>query len=259
MNFLNFYGKLTFNGHTFQDYEIVSVGKSDPNLFAASRSITTEDGVRIPTFINFKYDSSTFAFDLIKVDKNRNPLRFSRDEIFDLQRRLYAKQEIGVLQVKDKDNIVFYGAFVGSPTETFLGGVQYLSFEFQSISPYCYSSIITNYYQVITSKTIEIYNKSSASEKIIPDIEIEMLEGNDIEIINVTTGETMTIKNMEELERLYVYGETSEFISKVDSSRNIFKLSSKNIVNLVYGKNILKINVKRAKIRLIYQYELLLY
>lgn len=258
-DFLNLYGKLTFNGYTFPYYEIVSVGKSDPNVFAANRSMVTEDSIGIPLFTEFKYETATLSFDLIKVDKNRNALPFTKGEIHDLQRKLYSKNEVGILQVKEKDSIVFYGAFVGNPTENFLGGTQYISLEFQLISPYCYSSVINDYYRVVNSKTIDIYNKSSANERIVPDIEIEMLDGNEIEIINVNTGEKTSIRNMENNENIYIYGKSVEFVSKVDNNRNIFKLSSKKVIDFLYGKNTIKINVKDARVRFIYQYELLLY
>lgn len=256
---MNLYGKLTFNGYTFPYYEIVSVEKSEPNIFAAKRSMVTDDNIGIPLFTEFKYETATFSFDLIKVDKNRNALPFTKGEIHDLQRKLYSKKEIGILQVKEKDSIVFYGAFVGNPTENFLGGTQYISLEFQLISPYCYSSVITNPCRVLDTKTIEIYNKSIANERIKPNIEIEMEKGNDIEIINMTTGEKTIINDMQDSEKLTIYGESIEFTSQVDESRNIFKLSSKNVIDFVYGKNVIKINAKDAKVKFIYQYELLLY
>lgn len=256
---MNLYGKLTFNGYTFPNYEIVSVEKSEPNQFAVSRSIATEDNIGIPLFVGFKNERPVLSFDLIKVDDNRNPQEFTRNEIFNLQRRLYSKEELGVLQVKDKNNLLLYGAFVGSPKEIFLGGTQYLSLEFESISPYCYSSILTNTCRVKGEKIIEIYNESTAKNKIIPDIEVEMLEGNDVEIVNLSTGEKTIISNMQDFEKIYMFGETSEFISKVDKDRNIFKLSSKKVLSLAYGKNSIKIKTGKANVKFIYQYELLLY
>lgn len=256
---MNLYGKLTFNGYTFPNYEIVSVGESTPNLFAINRTMNTEDGVATSLFNNFTNKPSTLSFDLIKVDKNRNALSFTRSEIFDLQRRLFSKVEVGVLQVKNKNNLLLYGAFVGEPKESFLGGVQYMSLDFQSISPYCYSSVLINNYKINNEKIIEIYNESIARNKIIPDIEIDMWDGSDIELINLSTGEKMNIKGMEEFEKVYIYGETSEFISKVDNDRNIFNLSSKKAMSLAYGKNSIKITARKASVKFIYQYELLLY
>lgn len=256
---MNFYGKMMLDGYLFKDYEIVSVDKSEPNKFGVSRSLELDESLDIPLFINFKNSLQTISFDLIKVDDNRNLLKITEKDRFELQRRLFGKNGYSVLQLKEKNNLLFYGAFVGDSTETYMGGMSYISLEFKLASPYCYSSIITDYYQVIGDKTIEIYNKSNGREELDIDLDIEMIEGNNIEIINTTNGSKVALSNMEVNEKLSVYGDTKEFLSKVDDARNLYKLSSKSNIKLKYGRNVIKINTSKAKVKFIYQYEIQLY
>lgn len=186
-----------------------------------------------------------------------NGLKIAEDDLFELNRILFAKDDIGVLENNGK---VYYGHFVGDSSIWMNSAKQgYITLSYELASPYCYSPIMLNPVRISESKRIEIFNKSNASEKMYCDIEFELLDdSSSINITNLTTGQVLEINNLELNEKATIFGDSREIISKVDDTRNLFKLSSRNFkaLELIYGKNIYEIKSSSAKIKIVYQNEL---
>lgn len=186
-----------------------------------------------------------------------NGLKITEDDLFELNRILFAKDDIGVLESNGK---VYYGHFIGDSSIWMNSAKQgYITLSYELASPYCYSPIMLNPVRISESKRIEIFNKSNASEKMYCDIEFELLDdSSSINITNLTTGQVLEINNLELNEKATIFGDSREIISKVDDTRNLFKLSSRNFkaLELIYGKNIYEIKSSSAKIKIVYQNEL---
>lgn len=253
------YGKIRYNGKLLNEWEVVSVGNSDNDRkFGISTSIEREDSIGVvPLFIKRNKDLPPIDIQLFKCDYMGNGLKITEDDLFELNRILFAKDDIGVLENNGK---VYYGHFVGDSSIWMNSAKQgYITLSYELASPYCYSPIMLNPVRISESKRLEIFNKSNASEKMYCDIEFELLDDSSfINITNLTTGEMLEINNLELKEKATILGDSREIISKVDDTRNLFKLSNRNFksLELVYGKNIYEINSKSAKVKIVYQNEL---
>lgn len=253
------YGKIRYNGKLLDQWEIVSVGNGDNDRkFGISTSIEREDSVgAVPLFIKRSKELQSIDIQLFKCDYMGNGLKITEDDLFELNRILFAKDDIGVLENNGK---VYYGHFVGDSNIWMNSAKQgYITLSYELASPYCYSPIMLNPVRISESKRIEIFNKSNASEKMYCDIEFELLnDSSSINITNLTTGQVLEINNLELNEKATIFGDSREIISKVDDTRNLFKLSSRNFkaLELIYGKNIYEIKSSSAKIKIVYQNEL---
>lgn len=253
------YGKIRYNGKLLDQWEVVSVGNSDNNRkFGVSTSIEREDSVgAVPLFIKRNKELPSIDIQLFKCDNMGNGLKITDDDLFELNRILFAKDDIGILENNGK---VYYGHFIGDSSVWMNSAKQgYITLAYELCSPYCYSPIMLNPVRISESKRIEIFNKSNASEKMYCDIEFELLDNTtSITITNLTNGQVLEINNLEVNEKATIFGDSREIISKVDNTRNLFRLSNRNFkaLELVYGKNMYEIKSNSAKMKIIYQNEL---
>lgn len=253
------YGKIRYNGKLLDQWEVVSVGNSDNDRkFGISTSIEREDSVGVvPLFVKRNKELQSIDIQLFKCDNMGNGLKITDNDLFELNRIFFAKDDIGVLENNRK---VYYGHFVGDSGVWMNSAKQgYITLSYELSSPYCYSPVMLNPVRVSESKRIEIFNKSNASDKTYCDIEFELLsDSTSITITNLTTGKTLEINNLEINEKATIFGDSREIISKVDNTRNLFKLSNRNFkaLELVYGKNIYEIKSSNSKIKIVYQNEL---
>lgn len=254
------YGKIRYNGYLLNDYEVVSVGGDNTRKFGINVSTEYEDGIGdIQLFIKKKKERQSFEIQLFKCDKLGNPLPITDKELGELSRVLFAKNDVGILE---NNGIIYYGCFVGEGTQWRNSANHgYVTLNYELASPVCYSPIMLNPIRVQENKTIEIYNKSNASECIYCDIEFYLL-GNtsSITIKNLTNGEVLEINRMELNEKGIIYGDTREIVSSIDNSRNLFELSNRKFkaLELRYGRNLFKIEATDCKVKIIYQNELTL-
>lgn len=253
------YGKIRYNGKLLDQWEVVSVGGSDNNRkFGISASIERQDSVgAVPLFIKRNKELPSIDVQLFKCDNMGNGLKITDNDLFELNRILFAKDDIGILENNGK---IYYGHFIGDSSVWMNSAKQgYITLAYELCSPYCYSPIMLNPVRISESKRIEIFNKSNASEKMYCDIEFELLDNTtSITITNLTTGQVLEINNLEVNEKATIFGDSKEIISKVDNTRNLFKLSNRNFkaLELVYGKNMYEIKSNSSKVKIIYQNEL---
>lgn len=251
--------KARFNGRLL-DYELVSVGSSDNNrMFGLSVSVEKEDSIGdVPLFTKRKKSLQTIPIILFKCDRLGNPLPITDLELEELSRILFSKDDIGILECNGK---VMYGHFVSDSTSWRNASNQgYIQLKYELSSPYCYSPIMVNPIKVMGNKIIELSNKSTATENIFCDIEFELLSGNYIEIINMTNGKTFKLEGLTDGEKGVIYGDSNEVVSKIDSTRNLFKLSNRGFgaMSMVYGRNVFKVIGNNVRVKFIYQCEMCL-
>lgn len=253
-------GKIRYNGHLLNDYEVVSVGGDNDRKFGLNISTEYEDSVGdVPLFIKKKKERPSFEIQLFKCDRIGNPLPISDIELSELSRMLFAKEDIGILE---NNGVVYYGCFTGESISWRNSGRQgYITLNFELASPMAYSPIMLNPIRVKESKVIEIYNKSTASENIYCDIEFCLLDNTDSLVIkNLVNGKTLEINGMEINEKGNIHSDTREIVSNIDSDRNLFHLSNRGFkaLELRYGRNMFEVKSKDCKIKFIHQNELTL-
>lgn len=251
-----FYENIKINGidlkSRFSIYS-VNVNQSNERVFGLDRSNETEENNSKYLFVNNKGNLSNFPVELCKIDHNGNVLPISNIELSELARILF-KEGITTLEHK---GVMYYGSFINGKS-WFNGGKQgYLTLEFSMVSDKAYSRIMNDSIRVIEAKTIDVYNKSTASSSVFVDLDVELLSGTSFKITNLKTGKTFELSRLDEKERFYIYGQEREIVSKVDDGKNLFKLQSGDFkaMELVYGRNTLKIEGS-CKVNIIRQDEL---
>ena len=125
------------------------------------------------------------------------------------------------------------------------------------LSDRMYSRIMNDSIRVFEIKNVDIYNKSTVGNSIFVDLDIKVISGNTFKITNLTTGKSFELSDIDENEKIYVYGEEREIISKTNENKNIFKLYKGDFkaIELMYGRNTLKIE-GNCKVNIIRQNEL---
>ena len=251
-----FYENIKINGIDLQSrfsMYSVNVNQNNERVFGLDRSNETEENDGKYLFVNNKGNLSSFTLELCKIDYIGNVLPISDIELSELSRILF-KDGITTLEHK---GIMYYGSFINGKS-WFNGSRQgYLTLEFSMLSDRAYSRIMNDSIRVIEAKTVDVYNKSTVGSSIFIDLDVELLNGTSFKITNLKTGKTFELLSLDEREKFYIYGKEREIVSKIDNSKNLFKLHSGDFkaMELVYGGNTLKIE-GNCKVNIIRQDEL---
>lgn len=248
-----------FNGFDSRDrYMICTRGSGDRTTqFGADRSINEEEGVgNIPIFYGIKDDCPTLEVSITKV-KNGNVTSFTDMELIELTRILFKKE----YKPFECDGLVYYVIFTKGSNWRVGSGEGVITLNMRLSSPHAWSPIMMNSIRCINEKVFDVYNKSTYDEYIYPDVEIKMLgESSSIEIINLTTGQSVEFNNLDKGEHIYIYNDQmKQMVSKLNSKKNIYSKSNKEFLRLCYGRNRIKIITNDAKVQLIYQNKVHLY
>ncbi|MGL5331190.1 MAG: hypothetical protein ACRDD7_18140 [Peptostreptococcaceae bacterium] len=230
--------RLQINGITMYDrfhLHSVTVKGKEERFYGINRSLEFENG----TYIGKKDDNPpTFTIELAKADYWGNPLPFNQSELDEINRLIY-KKDIAVLYV---NGYFYYGSF--SQGELVLYGDKgYLSLQFNSAYPYCFTAPLLNSIRVVGEKTIEIYNNSNVVDFLLFDIEIEKIGQGNVTIENLTVkNNKMVIKNVSDREIIKVYGEIyTDIVSETNPDKNMHNSYDGEFVGLRYGRNMIKV------------------
>ena len=251
-----FYDDIKVNGidlrSRFSIYS-VNVNQNNERVFGLNRSNETEENNGKYLFVNNKGNLPSFTIELCKMDYNGNVLPMTDIELSELSRILFKE---GVTTLEHR-GVMYYGSFINGKS-WFNGGRQgYLTLEFSMLSDRMYSRIMNDSIRVFEIKNVDIYNKSTVGNSIFVDLDIKVISGNTFKITNLTTGKSFELSDIDENEKIYVYGEEREIISKTNENKNIFKLYKGDFkaMELMYGRNTLKIE-GNCKVNIIRQNEL---
>lgn len=259
-----FYENLKVNGYDLKqkfNLNTVYIGSGiEDRMFGIKRTVDVDDSLKTPIFNDTKGSRATLTIQLCKLDYYENIAFITEKELHEISRILF-KDGITIVEHK---GMCYYGVFTEGTSffnnQDDSNRQGYLTLTFELVSDKCYSSINSNLIRVDTSKTFTITNKSTASKTIYTDFEFLLLSGNSITITNNTTGKTLSINGLQADEHVYIYGNEKEFVSKIDSSRNIFTLSNGDydVFELLYGENIFTITCESCKTNVIFQNEMCL-
>lgn len=237
--------------------KIVSIdSRNNENLFGVQQNVIEEDNNNsdIPLFLGVKKKCPTFSITIMKMNEYNRPLPYDEGE-FDEICRWLIQDEYKPFISWDNTGIVYYVIFTKSNDFENCAKEGYIKLDVKLSAPYAYSNQLIDYYRVMGSKIVDLYNGSNLSKFIYPDLEFELLDDcTSVTIENLTLNQVMHFENLNKKDVIYVYNkDLKDVMSKVNKNRNVFKNFNKEWIKLVYGKNRIKITGK-VKIRFITQY-----
>lgn len=245
-NYFIFDGKNSYQ----YGYKMVMIGSSNSSsLFGLDRSVNKEDGIKdIDIFKGIKNNYISTSIQLAKVKGNKM-IEFTDEDLSFVTRWLFKNTpksfEFG-------NGLLTYAIFKKGGGQ-FLAGGNYLELEME-ISPTAYTPIAILNDVIKNSKTVEVKNITTINENTPIDFEVSMIEGNNFSLTNLMTGKKFEINGMDNNEEFYVYGERHYVECKTNSKKNIYKLCNKVFdLDLVYGKNKLRIECDKAQVTILYQ------
>lgn len=253
---------ITFNGinsSRFGLYLCTSSNKQSRTIGVEQSVETEESESDVKIFKKLKKSTPTVQLELVKIDKNAEPLPISENDMFEINRWLFSPEEYKPLMI-DQKNVVYYGVFIKGSINQNEIREGYLTLEFQLSAPYGYSVLQNSNVQVNGDKTVILKSKHNACTYNEIDIEFKLNEGEDsISIENQTTGQVMTFQNLDDTCRhVYVYNEgMKHVVSKTNPEANLRNNFNKVFIHLAYGDNIVKIK-GRGQVRFISQAKVLI-
>ena len=238
-----------------KDIYIISTEDSKTEYsFGMKRSIKTEQGVGdVPTFISVEESPFDIKIQICKCTKNGSVISFTDSDKYELARWL-VKKEPCALYI---DGMVYYVITKEGSRWFNLNDQGYITLTFESVSPYCYAPIKTEYFLVEGTYSLELENNSSVESIEYVDIELKRNSGDYIEFINHDLGETFKLENLEvEDVNIKVYGEDMLYVENKDLEKKNMrpKITSDQWLRLIYGVNNIEIKTNGAfYCRVIYQ------
>lgn len=234
-----------YNGYVSRMYNIVlcSVDNEDEDIFGLKRSLVTKEGVGdIPIVQKVKTECRTIPLTFTKVTPTGDTLPFTEFDLSEIKRIWFTQKKENPFVLEN--GLILYGLFVGDMKIWLNGsGYGYIKVDFELTKPFAYSPILINNVIVENEAIVTITNKSDCNELVYPDIYFEVVgDTTDIRIENLNNGTVSEFKGLEKGERIRLLNENrQQIISEIDAKRNVFAKSNKEFINLLYGKNNIKI------------------
>lgn len=242
MQFENDY--FLFDGIDSRAKDIYIISTEDKNSeydFGLKRSIVTETGVGdVPTFIGVEESVFDIKIQITKCNEVGQPIDFSEQDKYELARWLIKKEPRALYL----DDMVYY-VIAKDGTRWFNNGNRgYVTLTFQSVSPYCYAPVKTEYFLIDKEHELVLENSSSLELMEYVDIDLKRLSGTWIEFINEELLETFKLENLDETDvNIKVYGEDMLYVQNKDlENKNMRpKVTKDEWLRLTYGSNTVKI------------------
>lgn len=259
-----FKGALYFNfrgrSSEFHNYALVQIGNnSESSIYGLNRSVNEEEGLGdLSVFKGFKNEYVEFSLTIAKMSKSGSPLRMTREDEFELKRWFFATDNYETLTVNGIEyKVACLGAEDNIKYDKYRMG--YINFKFRCL-PYAFSPTINNTYRVITTKDIEIDNKTNVIDNTYPIITFKLNSGNSIKIINKSNrGETMLLTNLNPNIEYEIDTFQKQIYNKSDYREDLYsKNVSKEWISFIYGINRLKIECENGIINIKYKPKLCL-
>lgn len=240
-----------FDGEFKKDWRIVNTTNDTSFNIGRKKSIQTEDGIISPIFKGITTDSPSLTFEIFKVDYEGEPCAITKEDMFELNRWL-DRNEPRALEV---DGFIYYGLFSPSSGVWYPDEFGIIELTFDMTLPYMLMNVVEKFSKVITESNFEIRNKSNVFKDLVyPDIEIEVVKGDTIEIKNLTNGQTTKLSNLVAGNTYVIYNQEKQMVNMSNVKENVYANSNKKYQNLYYGVNRFKItNNGEMNVTILYQ------
>lgn len=222
---------------------IISIGETQKEKqFGINRNMEFEEGLNgLQILKSIKLENLTVRLTLMKVNYMGIPMAYNRNELDDICRWLF-QDEFKPFISYDCTSVVSYVIFTKGKNFKNAANEGYLNVEMKLSAPYAYSNQMIDYVHVSNQKDIIIINNSNVQRFVYPDIEFKLGNSIDLEIINMTLGESMKFTGLSKDEHVYCYNDGLKYLeSKVDKTRILYENFNKKWLRLSYGKNRIRI------------------
>lgn len=240
-----------FDGELKKDWRIVNTTNDTSFNIGRKKSIQTEDGIISPIFKGITTDLPSLTFEIFKVDYEGEPCAMTREDLFELNRWL-DRNEPRALEI---DGFIYYGLFSPSSGGWYSNEFGIIELNFDMTLPYMFMNVVEKSSKVITESNFEIRNKSNVFKDLVyPDIEIEVVKGDTIEIKNLTNGQLTKLSNLVAGNTYVIYNQEKQMVNMNNVKENVYANSNKRYQNLSYGVNRFKIiNNGEMNVTILYQ------
>lgn len=211
-------------------------GESE-HMFGLKRAINIEQGVGdIPTFIGVNESTFDIKLQITKCNEVGQAVSFTSDDKYEIARWLI-KKEPKALCI---DEMIYY--VVAKEGNRWFGSndTGYITLTFESVSPFCYAPIKTEYFLVDGSYSLSLDNHSMVESIEYVDIDLKKVSGSWIEFTNNDLSETFKIENLDQEDiNIKIYGEGMFYLENKDlKNKNMRpKITKEDWVRLIYGRN----------------------
>lgn len=236
----------TFDGICSSDlgYYIISTDSEDVAQLGLIKNIQEEDTNNFSkAFQGVTYDAFTFEIQITKLNNNYELSSISEKDIEFLNGWLMKPREYKIFTSGDNRDILYYVLFTGMKDVRY-GDKGYITLQMRLNSGCAYSTVAHHQYTVGSTRTIEIYTRSTVDEYVYPDVNI-IARGsgkNTIKIFNDSLGEEMSFTDIPQGYEIMAYNEGMKQVRCMnDKTFNVNHKFNKNWLKLAYGRNIIRI------------------
>lgn len=247
---LSRYMKFTYNGYPVSErlgVYCVNINEEFTSPFGVQRKYEYEYFNNEYTLSGTQDERITLKIEMAKLNKSGDILPMRDKDVDELLRVLFSKREGCIVC----NNIKYYGGF-SLDKRKFYGDYGYFSLNFEMSKPYMYAITKVNEHRANGESIIEIENKSNVAD-ISPQIYLQQLGEEDIEIYNITNGSYIKVKGVDISEEIEVDCQLRFITSKTNIDKNVFNNTEyKDFIWLKQGKNRIKIK-GRFKMQMEYE------
>lgn len=232
----------TYDGISNEDMGVILISSSSglkEKAFGIQRNTIKEKakGRKRPYFYGFEEEVIKFQIEIMKADETAWTFQERKDICTWLFKNDY-KDFIS----EDNVEVLYKCVAVGTPKFIVSrAGIGYAQIEFECDSPYCYSALSVQEFDlssITEPTTIQIQNLSNVDDYYMPELEFTLAGAEtSFKLVNIQDGgRVFEFTGLDEGETVYINNERKQIISDSGNYR-YDKLSEKSFFSLVYGVN----------------------
>lgn len=231
--------KIIYNGWDLAEWYDLYVVDEDTTIENQLGSTGTVN-INNNAFVKVDKENFTFTLKFIRKDNKGNICSLDdrylgRPFLDEVNRIIFSDKEINILQIGSR---TYYVVPIGGSLIRYSRNIGEFTIEFQSLSPYCYSSIMVSSVRIDSSANPKEISLSNNGNKTNVLLEVGCVADGDVTITNNKNGNSITILNCKAKEEFSIDGESVDVrgISFDRVSGNI-----KDALSLEYGTHIFSI------------------
>lgn len=228
--------KIIYNGWDLTEWYDLYIIDEDiilENQLGATGTVNINNNA----FINVDKENFTFTLKFIRKDTKGNICSLDdrylgRPFLDEVNRIIFRDKEVNTLEIGSR---IYYVVPIGGTLRRHTQNIGEFTIEFQSLSPYCYSSIMVSSVRIdssISSKEISLSNNGNKTNVLL---EVGCVADGDVTITNNKNGNSITVLNCKAKEEFIIDGESSD-ISGIEFNRVVGNI--KDTLTLEYGSGV---------------------
>lgn len=252
------YGKkdtIIYNGYNLREMYDLYVVDEDitlENQLGVKQTVNVNNN----TFVNVDKENFTFTLKFIRKINGQvsslDSMYLGRPFLDEINRIIFSDKEINILEIGGR---IYYVVPISGTLRRHSKNIGEFSIEFQSLSPYCYSSIIVNNIRVDnTTKEVTLNNIGNRINIIA---EIGCVQAGDITITNNRTGNSITVLDCKANEEFKIDADNVDIVG-IDFNEVTGNI--KDTLSLEFGNSVFSVECTGIfKVNFRYQCEINVY